>query len=257
MRQSALLGAALLLLDSLAAGRNVIVESMFSAPDGWVRVKDANPSSVIKLRIALEQPNVSSGKFEQTLYEISSPGHPSYGQHLSRDELSDLVKPRRESTNAVIAWLKTAGISESDIEDAGDWVNFRTTVAKAESLLNADFGVYNYAGTNDTRIRTLAYSVPKDVESHITMVQPTTVFGRLQRHVSQVFKVEDVEESEVLPLVSDAAAAANQTDPLKICNYFMTPNCLRLLYKVGNYTARPAAKTILGVSGFLNVSNSS
>ncbi|KAK9774426.1 putative Tripeptidyl-peptidase 1 [Seiridium cardinale] len=249
MGQFALLGAAVLLLNSLVAGRNVIVESLFSAPDGWERVDDPDPSTVIKLRIALEQPNVSSGKFEQTLYEISSPEHHSYGQHLSREELRALVKPRQESTDTVVAWLKAADILDSDIEDAGEWVNFRTTIAKAGDLLNADFGIYNFAGTEDSRIRTLKYSVPEHIESHITMVQPTTVFGRMQRHVSQIFKVEEAEESEAL---LSASAAANQTDPLQVCNYFITPNCLRVLYKVGNYTANPSAKTILGVSGFLN-----
>lgn len=249
MRESALLGVSLLLLGPFAAARNVIFESLYSAPDGWQRVKEANPSSLLHLRIALEQPNISNGVFERTLYQISSPDHPSYGQHLSREEVKELVKPLQGSTDVVLAWLNASGISNSDIEDAGDWINFKTTVAQAEKLLDADFGVYNYAGTDVAMIRTLNYSVPAGIQSHITMVQPTTVFSRIQRHKSQIFRVEESS------LAYEAAASMNQTDFEKLCNYYITPACLRILYKVGNWTAAPAAKTMVGVSGFLNVSS--
>ncbi|KAH8193647.1 hypothetical protein TruAng_012185 [Truncatella angustata] len=256
MRQSVLLGTGLQLFGFVTAGRNAIVESVLNPPNGWERVQDANPLSIIQLRIALQQPNVLNGNFERIFYDISSPDHPSYGQHLSREELKELVKPHRESTDAVVSWLKSGGISNSEIEDAGDWINFRATVAQAENLLSADFGIYNYEGTDDTRIRTLKYSVPEGLRTHITMIQPTTVFSRTRRHDSHIYKGENAEGleegSEELSFNIDTDVMANGTNPLKICNYFITPACLRLVYKVGNYTAKPAAKTSIGVSGFLN-----
>lgn len=63
------------------------------------------------------------------------------------------MKPRDESTSAVVQWLRSAGIA--DVEDAGEWVNFKTTVAKAESLLDADFGIYSQDGTEGQALRTL------------------------------------------------------------------------------------------------------
>ena len=63
------------------------------------------------------------------------------------------MKPRDESTNAVVQWLRSSGIA--DVEDAGEWVNFKTTVAKAESLLNANFGIYSQDGTEGVALRTL------------------------------------------------------------------------------------------------------
>lgn len=155
MRQQALLSAALLLLEAVAAAGNTLVQSLYSAPDGWQRVREADPTAILRLRVALEQPNVSNGRFEETLYAISTPQHPLYGQHLSREELRDLVKPRQQSVEAVTSWLRAAGISDSDIEVDGEWVNFRSTVARAERLLDADFGVYKYAETAVSKIRTL------------------------------------------------------------------------------------------------------
>ena len=63
------------------------------------------------------------------------------------------MKPRDESTSAVIQWLRSSGIA--DVEDAGEWVNFKTTVAKAASLLDADFGIYSQDGTEGQALRTL------------------------------------------------------------------------------------------------------
>ncbi|ETS74541.1 hypothetical protein PFICI_13025 [Pestalotiopsis fici W106-1] len=252
MRQMVLFGAAALLLSPLAASSNVIVESLPSVPDGWQLVKKANSSSVIRLRVALESPNVTSGLFEKTLLEISSPTHPSYGQYLSREQAKDLVQPRQESTDAVLAWLESAGIPDQNIENVGDWINFRLTVAEAERLLNADFNIYSHGNSSGLKARTLEYSVPQAIRPHITTIQPTTVFSRMRKNMSGIAKYEQIPDPEGLSSILDSSVLTiNKTEALKVCNYLIVPNCLRLLYNIGNYTAKPAAKTIFGISGFL------
>ena len=66
-----------------------------------------------------------------------------------------VLKPQEESTEAVLDWLNSSGISALDIEDAGEWVNFNATVRKAQALLNTTFAVYNLIGTDVETIRTL------------------------------------------------------------------------------------------------------
>ncbi|KAH8670895.1 tripeptidyl-peptidase 1 [Xylariales sp. PMI_506] len=245
MRRSIFLSAALLLLESAAATKNVVLESLSQVPSGWRRVAEADPSKMIRFRVALEQPNVSNGEFERVLYGISNPQHPLYGKHLTREEAKALVQPSKESTDAVISWLESAGIASTDIEDAGDWVNFRTTVGKAGRLLEADFAVYRQNGTNSEKIRTLKYSIPKNIEEHITMIQPTTIFGNMERHKSQVFSVEDTPA-----YVDDAQAATNLTFK-ELCSYYTNPLCLRILYEIEGHFSNPNVDTIVGVGGFL------
>jgi tripeptidyl-peptidase-1 len=158
MRPSALFSAALLLLESAVATNNVVVESLHAVPDGWTKLRKADPTQYIRLRIALEQPNLA--KFEQKFYDISTPQHSLYGQHLSREELRDFMKPRDESIDTVIAWLRASGIPRSDIENDGEWVNFFTTVGNAERLLDTDFGIYSHAATQVEQLRTLQYITP-------------------------------------------------------------------------------------------------
>jgi len=70
---------------------SIVVESLGQIPAGWMLAREANPNQNIRLRIALEQPNLDI--FEQTLYSISTPQHPQYGRHLSRDELAESMSP--------------------------------------------------------------------------------------------------------------------------------------------------------------------
>lgn len=153
MKTQSLLCAVIALLQSVAEGKNVLVESLPGVPAGWTKLRDATSSQLIKLRIALEQPNLAL--FEQTLYDVSTPQHVLYGKHLSREEVRDLVKPSEGSAAAVLGWLRAAGIDEADIEEDGEWVNFKTTVARAADLLDAEFSVYRHVGTVKESVRTL------------------------------------------------------------------------------------------------------
>ncbi|CAJ2502839.1 Uu.00g102330.m01.CDS01 [Anthostomella pinea] len=247
MKPQSLLCAAVALLQAVAECKNVVVESLPKVPMGWRKLRNADPYQVINLRIALEQPHLA--EFEQTLYDVSTPQHALYGRHLSREQVRELMKPTKESTAAVLNWLQASGIAQEDIEDDGEWINFKTTVFKAAKLLSADFGVYNHVGTDGERIRTLHYSVPAEVMPHITMVQPTTRFGQLR---PQRFEISKVFEQAELPEFFQAAAAVSTQDlNVTFCNTTITPECLRALYNIGDYTADPTVPTVLGVSGFL------
>lgn len=155
MKTYSLICAAAVLFQAVAEGKDVIVESLPKVPMGWRKLRNAEPDQVIKLRIALVQPGL--GQFEQTLYDISTPQHPLYGRHLSRDEVREMMKPKEESTSAVLKWLQDAGIPSSNVENDGEWIKFQTTVLKAASLLGTDFQVYNHVGTDAQRVRTLQY----------------------------------------------------------------------------------------------------
>jgi tripeptidyl-peptidase-1 len=169
--------------------------------------------------------------------DISSPSSPRYGQHLKRDELKDLIKPRAESSDAVMNWLQASGIDARDIANDGEWITFRAPVKRAEEMMGATFKTYqNQVRRDVTKIRSLSYSVPKEIRSHIDMIHPITRFGQLQAERSQVFS----EGSAI------TAAAVNAT-----CNTTITPSCLADLYKFADYKIDPSADVTIGVNGFL------
>jgi tripeptidyl-peptidase-1 len=232
-------------LAALGQCGSTVLESLPANPRGWTRLGDASPDQILKLRIALHQPN--EALFERTLYEISDPAHPKYGQHLSRDELSSLMAPRAESTSAVLSWLRDAGIPSDKIHEDGEWINLAVTVREASTLLDADFGVWGHDGTSVKKVRALQYSVPDEITPHIKMVAPVVRFGQVRPQRSQIFKVVDTQ----LPEVKTAAAIPPQELDVAACNASITPECLRALYKVGSYQADPSKKSLFGVCGYL------
>jgi tripeptidyl-peptidase-1 len=105
--------------------------------------------------------------------EVSTPSHPRYGQHLKRDQLKDLIKPRADSTASVLNWLEQSGIEARDIQNDGEWINFLAPVKRAEQMMGTTFKTYqSQARPGIKRTRSLGYSVPVEVRGHIDMIQP-------------------------------------------------------------------------------------
>ncbi|KAL7623014.1 Tripeptidyl-peptidase sed2 [Parahypoxylon ruwenzoriense] len=256
MKRHSFLCAAIALLQAVVESKDVVVESLPKVPVGWRKLRNADLNQAVKLRIALEQPNLE--QFERTLYDISTPQHALYGRHLSREEVREIMKPREESTAAVLQWLQASGIPSSNIENKGEWINFKTTVFGAASLLNTDFQVYNHVGTDAERIRTLryilldlidGYSVPEEVRPHITMIQPTTRFGQMKPQAVEIIDI--FKQEEVHQVFQAAAEIPTQDLNATFCNSTVTPECLRALYNVGDTIADTRVPGIFGVSGFL------
>lgn len=121
-----------------AAARSTVLESLPHTPEGWQAVGVPETVRPLHFRVAMTQPD--EALFEQTLFDISTPSHPRYGQHMKREQLKELLKPTAEASQAVNEWLSNAGITE--IEDDGEWVSFVATVKEAEELLDTQFAVY-------------------------------------------------------------------------------------------------------------------
>lgn len=174
---------------------------------------------MLKLKIALQQSDAQA--FEQTVLDMSTPSHPSYGLHFdSHEEMKRMLLPRTETLSTVSAWLEASGIQ--DVESEADWLTIKTTVGVANKMLDTQFAWYVSTEAKPRRaLRTLEYSVPQNVAEHINLVQPTTRFASIRSNHET--------EHELVGL--QVAALANSTIN---CDATITPQCLKTLYKI-NY----------------------
>jgi tripeptidyl-peptidase-1 len=78
---------------------------------------------------------------------------------LKRDELKDLIKPHADSTASVLNWLQQSGIESRDIQMMG--TSFKTYQSQHRPEVK--------------KIRSLSYSVPKEVRDHVDMIQPVSI----------------------------------------------------------------------------------
>lgn len=173
--------------------------------------------------------------------DMSTPDHPSYGNHFNtHEEMKRMLQPSAESTDSIRDWLEGAGITE--IEQDADWMTFYTTVETANELLAANFQFYANSVKKIERLRTLKYSVPEALVSHINMIQPTTRFGQLR--AQRAILHTEVKEN-------DAAFRLNAMSATPDCNSVITPQCLKDLYNVGDYKASATNGNKVGFASYL------
>ncbi|KAI9775697.1 MAG: vesicle formation at the endoplasmic reticulum [Candelina submexicana] len=217
-----------------------LLEILSSTPEGWVKTRIPSPLERLQLRIAVRQPNLQH--FEHTLLDLSDPSHPNYGQHLTRGNLKSLLRPSAEATDAILFWMATGGVPDPDIENDGDWINFNANVSQVEKLLNAKFFYYRNSATGTDRLRTLKYSVPRQLHQHIAMIQPTTRFGQMRAERSTIHDQRVIGEV--------GWTGRHRLTNTSSCST-INPACIRQLYNIGSFKAEYHRNNTLGICGYL------
>ena len=228
---------------SIPSDELAVLEQLSTVPHGWRQEQAPSASKRLRFRIALRQENAFA--FEQHVIDISTPDHPRYGQHMDRTELKRMLQPSAEASEAVLSWLESQGVPDSDIEDDGDWINFYVPTIEAERILDTKFYYYLNSVSNNRRIRTLHYSVPESLHQYIQMIQPTTRFGQMKAERSTIYQ-----HFEIGPQRGPShypGSGLNAT----FCNTTITPQCIKALYDYGNFEASAHNGNKIGVCGYL------
>lgn len=227
-----------------AAAASTVFESLHGVPRGWNFVRDATGDEKVNLRLSLKQQNVDS--LYDKLMEVSTPDHKQYGQHYEGHELRSLLQPTEQTSNVAISWLQDNNITA--IADDSDYVLFKTTVEKANKLLNTKFGWYKSEEFSQSVLRTLSYSVPDEVRDHINFVQPTTRFGSLKPLSSNAQIIDEGPKTNGRTKWWGKPKKPSDIDPA--CNATITPECLLNLYNV-HYKGDPKNGNTVGFASFL------
>ena len=100
------------------------------------------------------------------------------------------------------------------------------------------FYYYKSSFNGARRIRTLEYSVPKNIYQYVQMIQPTTRFGQMQGERSTSFTLD---KGRPIAEVRDyyQAQAEDTVLDATFCNTTITPTCLRELYSIGEFVPEP------------------
>ena len=261
----------------------IVHEKLAVVPTGWTKVGTPPKNGIIILQIALKQQNLNL--LDSQLQAISTPGNPSYGQHMDRDSVYALLAPSSDASPAVLAWLASAGIA--DVYEDGASIIISTTIRTANTLLKTTFNYYENDGVQ--KLRTTEYSVPDDLQNHIDLITPTIYFGKtlpqttLPRRDRRMKKLVPrylnnfngtTNSTAPSPTNSTIPRPTNSTAPLSTsstasrssstatssptsrpvdasCATLITPTCLKELYNI-NYTADPDSGSKIGFGSFLN-----
>ncbi|KAH9894972.1 subtilisin-like protein [Cubamyces lactineus] len=230
--------SAAVLARPTALGRFLVHERRSTLPEGFKYVGKANHDATLELRIALVQSDPAG--LEAALYDVSTPGSKNYRKHLSKAQVEAFVAPQAESVKAVKAWLAKSNVTATTISPAGDWMSVKLPVAKANAMLDTEFGQYVHEKTNTTMIRTMEYSVPNSVKEHLAAIHPTTAFieplssrAGLQA-IGRARARKDA--TETVGVAAPAKSHTSLPGPVAAvddsCKGIVTPECLQSLYNI-------------------------
>ncbi|RJE24912.1 Tripeptidyl-peptidase [Aspergillus sclerotialis] len=211
-----------------------VLERLDSVPQGWRKSQSALPSQIMQFRIAPKLDGMDG--FHQMVIGLSTPGSPTYGQFMTRDQIKDLMRPPPAVSDLIRSWLIEEGVPDGAIEDTGDWIKFSVPVRQAEKIMRTKFYDFQNTGGGNVKTRTLQYSVPDAIASIVETIQPTTFFGQSDVHL--------MNSAPVHKRNVDFAAPGD-------CHSAVVPDCLQRLYNFEDYEPSPESGSSIGVTGFL------
>lgn len=225
-----------------------VFEGLSEIPVPWIlkEGKNVDREQSFKLRIHLKNQNVAL--FEQKVLDISTPSHPSYGQHLDQVAIHGMLSPTEATYSLVADWLEVHGLSDNTSIER-DWMIVNTTIGKVEHLLQTEYQIYENTETGKMTARTLKYSLPAVLHDHVDIIAPTIKFSTPSQQKSTVFKVSKTPDAKL----STTSSSSDVHDGLDVaaCNTTITPDCLKALYKFKHFRASRRNGNELALAGFL------
>lgn len=209
---------------------------------------------------------------------VSDHSHPRYGQHLSAQEVNELIQPTKETTAAIEEWLSDHGVESYNYNSAKDWVSVLLPVSAACRLLDTEYHVFEHLDDKEVLIRAPEWSLPRHLHDHVVTIQPTNSFfrPRSEQSLTDPYELPQLaEKRDNIPTYDELAAAdkvslghieipdikdlpSNPT-PAQACNKMViSPLCLRVLYGTFGYVPQVPEKQQIGLVNYLGqVSNRS
>ncbi|KAI0058592.1 family S53 protease [Artomyces pyxidatus] len=224
-------------ISGITRGANFVHERRDSVPDGFTKNGPASDDTILNLRLALKQSNISG--LHSALYDVSTPSSEHYGQHLTKQKVIDFVAPSQKSKDVINAWLSEHGLSTTTLSPSGDWLGLRLSVAQANEVFDANFSSFTHQASGEESVRTLSYSIPEHLQDHLILVHPTITFPN-PRSGNAIFSTPAPARLRSV----DSSASGS-------CNANVTPTCVQSLYNIPTSLATEPSN-MLGISGFID-----
>ncbi|KAJ5050846.1 uncharacterized protein L3040_002715 [Drepanopeziza brunnea f. sp. 'multigermtubi'] len=229
-----------------AYGHYQVMETV-EIPDGYSYQGPADPDTILNLRLIVKSAGAS--QLSDKLDQISNPTHADYGKHLSQEQLASITEPEAGTVDLLTSWLAAfSGVSGVSHARHASAISFKSTVAAANLMLAANFGIFQVTNGDDSIVRSLHYSLPEYLTQHVGLIHPITFFPKPSAiNASPTAK-------RAPELVNSYHVSRRDADPelLAACTSIY-PSCIAKLYNI-DYTPpvdERLSGSSLGVVGFL------
>jgi tripeptidyl-peptidase I len=151
---------------------HVFKESMpsVSTRDDLQRLNRVQADVVHEIIFVVKQRNMDV--IETMLHDISNPESPNYGQHLTREQVTDMTI-NIEARDAVQHYLALSGLVVKDVSPGGEFITAEAPIPILEKFFKTEFYHFKISSTkgqNRRYVRADKYSVPSELDQHVESV---------------------------------------------------------------------------------------
>ena len=135
---------------------------------GWAPTESSlSPASVVSFSLTLSERNTDQVK--EIALAVSTPSNPSYGQHLTAQELDELTAPEQGALRRVTSWLDEHG-AQYEVTRGRLVTVTDLSLAVAKNLLHAEFTTISRHGSEQKRAFATHYELPSAVAEVVDAV---------------------------------------------------------------------------------------
>jgi tripeptidyl-peptidase-1 len=191
--------------------------------------------------VALKVEEDRRALLEKTFWEVSDPQHEKYGQHLSVDDITNLLKSDGlvKRSEEVAKYFSNMGSTLVESNPNGDMLTVEMPASVAERALNMTLGFFSHSERNNVQIvrSSSAYHLPEEIAAHVQLVGELLQFPRLRLKSLENLQADNV---ATWPNSCDAAA----------CNNLVQPSVLAERYKLSKSTTATTKGGTMAVAEF-------
>ena len=181
-----------------------------------------------QITIGIKQNNLDV--VEKILYEVSQMTAPKYGQHLSFEELGNLVA-NPTATNAVLSWLRDYKVNIVHISTYGEYIVAQGSIKVFEDIFQTeffDFSVVDQISSIDPRnaqkpmavqekvSRATSYSIPVHLDSYIVGIMDIITLPPPVKPVAIMHEARSRHGNDH----GEALMASSLATPITLKNYY-------------------------------------
>lgn len=154
-----------LLSPVLSLPSNLIVKESVAKPEGWFETSSTlSQSKLLDFKIGLKQPRLFT--LQSKLDQFYDPETVQTStERFSAEEIASHLEPEQADVEKVSKWLQENGVefNQEALDKLGGWIKVKVDVQKAEKMFDAKFSEFQNEMDGKKLIRTLKYSLPKDL----------------------------------------------------------------------------------------------
>jgi len=215
--------AVVLLLSAGGPAFGLWVQQEFDVPaynastSSWRMEGKALPEQGVRFTVALRVEEDNRAALETIFWAVSDPDSPSYGRHLSVDDITEVLAVPAERVEAVSSYFRMLG-AEVELSPNRDMMEVITTVQVAEAALQTQLYNFRHQDFPDAQILRAAghYYLPLELSDHVALVGDLLQFPRLRDGASN--------SNGVGAWPNDCSTGA--------CKGLVTPGVLATRYKI-------------------------